>query len=70
MCKPPIEIILDGVDWKPTRQSPNADGMPYSTHEGVIDFFGHPLRCYQLNTGQRVFDADDVAVFFGGEVEW
>jgi hypothetical protein len=25
------------------------------------------LRCYRLNTGQRVVDADDVREFFGGE---
>ena len=66
MSKTPIEILLDRVEW--TAAEPLEDlskaAMPYATHEGVLEIFGHKLRCYRLNTGQAVFNADDVEGFF------
>ena len=63
----PIEMMLDGVSWValPAREA-SKDGIPHATHEGILTFAkGVSLRCYQLSNGQRVFDADDVAAFFG-----
>lgn len=34
------------------------------THTGVLELAGHRLRCHVLNSGQRVFDAEDVEAFF------
>lgn len=64
----PIETMLAGVEWEPTERAGEGvqNGLPYATHSGVLDVFGAKLRCYRLNTGQAVFDADDVKEFFGG----
>jgi len=40
--------------------------LPYATYEGVLQIPGRPaISCYQLNTGERVFDADAVARWLG-----
>ena len=65
--KTPIDMTLDGITWtavSPKNPSEHDDGLPYATHEGVFEIMGHKLRCYRLNTGQAVFDADDVEAFF------
>lgn len=67
--KAPIEMALDGVVWTAvTPDRPigpdNDDGVPYATHEGVLDIMGRKLRCYRLNTWQAVFNAEDVEAFF------
>jgi len=55
MAKTPIEMMLDGVEWVAADNDGKvSDNMPYATHEGVLDLFGHKLRCYRLNTGQAV----------------
>lgn len=67
MNKPPIEVLLDSVAWTPLPDHEDTgDGIPYAVMEGVLNVGTHSLRCYQLNTGVRVFDADDVHAFFGG----
>jgi hypothetical protein len=67
--KSPIETMLDGVQWMAREDQPGAtDGTPYATHEGVLEILGHKLRCYRLNTGQTVFNADDVNAFFGAQL--
>jgi hypothetical protein len=64
--KTPIEMMLDGVTWTEAEQQPNNhDGLPWATHEGVLDIAGHKLHCYRLNTGQAIFNADDIHAFFG-----
>lgn len=45
-----------------------ADGTPYATHAGSITLFDRTIKCFQLNTGDRVFDADDIASLFGFDV--
>ncbi len=64
----PIEMMLDGVTWVQAGDKPdgpdNHDGVPYATHEGVLDIMGHKMRCYRLNTGITVFDADDLSAMF------
>ena len=65
MTRAPIDMLLDGAQWKPTGITESGeDGLPYATHEAVIDLCGVTMRCYQLNDGRRIFHADDVAKFF------
>jgi hypothetical protein len=68
--KTPIELMLDDVEWKASERSAPVDsdsGLPYATHEGVLELCGKSVRCYRLNTGQAVFNADDLDFleFFG-----
>jgi hypothetical protein len=76
--KSAIEQVLDQVDWTPVERTVQeqqkcaggagaGDELPYATHEGVLSICGIRLRCYRLNTGMAVFDADDVKRFFGME---
>lgn len=61
-----IEQLLNAIAWKPVPRLPTAgDGLPYVTHEGTLTFGETALRCYQLSTGQRVVDGEDLAEFFG-----
>lgn len=65
MSKAPIDMMLDGVTWVECKGNlPAEDGMPYATHEGVLEIMGFKFRCYRLNTGQAMFNADDVEAFF------
>lgn len=67
MAKAPIEMPLDDVAWTPlSGEKQPESALPYATHEGVLKIGDFKLRCYQLNTGQCVFNADDVERFFGG----
>lgn len=67
MSRTPIEMMMDGVAWtqRADDDTPADDGMPYATHSGVLDLFGHKLRVHRLNTGQTIIDADDFNAFFG-----
>lgn len=68
MAKTPIEMMFDGVEWFAIPgDGPTDPGIPVATHWGVLKFGESSLRCYQLNTGQRVFDIEDVHRFFSGE---
>lgn len=63
----PIEMMLDGVQWVAAEQAQaSEDGTPWATHEGVLEIGAASLRCYRLNTGQAVFNSEDVHAFFGG----
>jgi hypothetical protein len=68
VAEAPIEKLLDQVDWKGLPQaSPSFAGdpdVPYATHEGTLELGELRLRCYQLNDGRRIFDAEDVAALF------
>ena len=65
-ARSPMNYVLDGVLWEQAGgpQEDSAD-LPWVTHQGVVDFAGVRLRCYQLSDGQRVFDADDIEAAFG-----
>lgn len=63
-----MDRMLDLVEWRALGEphvsmAGDPDAL-YATHEGVLDFGPFQLRCYSLNDGQRVFDADDVAAVF------
>ena len=62
----PAEALMDLVKWEPIEGADEVvdDGTPYATHMGVLRLGDFELRCYQLNTGERVFNADDVAGYF------
>ncbi len=60
-------MLLAGATWTPTGAQPPADGSLYATHSGVLEIGGVALKCYRLNDGSAVFDADDLARFFGFE---
>lgn len=64
-----VNELLKMATWKELEQYPAeavAEGLPYATHEGEMEIMGHKLRCYRLNTGQAVVNADDAHAFFGG----
>lgn len=58
-----VEAMLSGVKWQAAEVVPQTDDLPYATHSGVFEIMGHKLRCYRLNTGQAIFDADDFEAF-------
>lgn len=60
-----VETLLDTVEWRETGMTDDGDGLPYPTHEGVLNLGGIELKCYRLSNGVRVFDAESVAQFFG-----
>jgi hypothetical protein len=60
---PDIPTMLANVKWQATDVVPQTDDLPYATHSGVFEIMGHKLRCYRLNTGQAIFDADDFQEF-------
>lgn len=59
----PIEQLMSAVEWK--ALAPSTGDLPYATHEGVFDFGGLKLRCYRLNDGRAIFNADDFRAAFG-----
>lgn len=59
-----LERMLETVAWNEYPDpAPDASGL-HATHWGHLEFGGVRLRCYLLNDGQRVFDADDVEAMF------
>lgn len=63
-----LELLLDMVAWEDcARPVNNGDNLPYPTHKGILHVGGSGLRCYQLNTGERIIDADDMEAFFRAE---
>lgn len=65
--KKPIDIMLDTIQWEKEdiHEHEHGSDLPFPTHKGVLEIGGGKLRCYQLNTGERVFDAEDIHKFFG-----
>lgn len=66
--KLPIETMVDNVVKPIVNIQPPTDGTPYATHEGVLEIEGKTLKCYILNTGQRIFNMQDVDDFFNSKV--
>lgn len=60
----PADALMNTVQWRETGLADDGSGAPFATHEGVLSIGGIDLNCYQLSTGQRVFDAESVARFF------
>lgn len=63
--KPPIEMMLDGVEWKPFESAPTGElNLPYVTHQGELEIDTLKLTVYQLSDGQRIIPEDQMIVFF------
>ncbi len=65
----PAEHIFDGVDWVVLDPPDDPNAELFATHSGEVVFGELRFRCYQLNDGQRVIDADDVAAAFAALTE-
>lgn len=61
-----MSSILDGLDWEPVARAQSHDGLPIVTHEGILEIGAHKLRCYRLDDGRAIINADDFRAFFGG----
>ena len=44
-----------------------SDKIPTAIWEGSFTIAGVKMRCYVLDNGQRIINADDVAAFFNGD---
>lgn len=69
--KSPIEMLIDqNTEFKHVTGNGIHDSaerdqlMPYATHEGVFKFMDHEIRCYKLNTGDTVFNSEDIEKLF------
>lgn len=59
-----IPAFLADVEWIESPPPPEIiDALPHVTHSGVLELFGHKLRCFRLSNGQAVFEADDFEKF-------
>jgi hypothetical protein len=65
----PMEQMLQQVGWTATSQTSSQGDLPYATHHGVMDLFGHKLRVYRLNDGRAIINAEDLHKFFGFDDE-
>jgi hypothetical protein len=59
---------MQQVEWRETHQTePRVnDSLPFATHSGELELFGHTLRVYRLNTGEAIVHADDLHELFSG----
>lgn len=57
------KFLEDNVTWEKVEISNPSSGSPYVTHGGTLRLGDIELKCYILNTGQRIFDADDFEKF-------
>jgi len=60
----PIEK-LNSIEWKKVEELCNDSNLPYATHHGVMRLLDMELKCYRLNDGRTIIDADDMRKFFG-----
>ena len=74
----PLTHLLNALAWTPIARAvvthdaaaSAVDALPFATHEAVVTLPGlGTLRCYQLSTGERVFDAADVERLFNEGLE-
>jgi hypothetical protein len=61
----PIAKMMETVEWRETGVASDQSGRPWATHEGVLQIGDTSLRCYRLNTGQAIINAEDMRAFFG-----
>ncbi len=57
--------ILDSIDWETVTPDQSSDGGPTVTHEGILELGNYKLRCYRLDDGRSIINADDFREFFG-----
>jgi hypothetical protein len=70
-----IDRLLDAIEWTPVERNLEGpvggshDNLPFVVSRGVLELGGIVLRVYQLDTGQRIIDADDMNNLFGKMAE-
>lgn len=65
MDKTLIDLMLDKINWIQYEDEERHNSeLPYATHSGVLKIGDIELKCYRLNNGMAVFDADDIENFF------
>ena len=55
----PADKLVDSVCHPIPGATGGNDGLPYVTHEGIIDFGEHKIRCYIISDGRRIIDQED-----------
>lgn len=66
----PEDVITDAIEWQDVDPPDDVSGdTPYTVKRGVLRIDESELRCYVLSDGQRMFNAEDVAQFFGGDTD-
>jgi hypothetical protein len=68
MAKTPIEAILDSLEYVPTNAQPNEEGIPYVTHEGVLQLGEISIKVCVLNTGKRIIPEDEWKRVLGNNI--
>jgi hypothetical protein len=64
--KTPVEMMLDGVVWKPTGAAgANERGLPYATYTGILRIGEWEFKVARLSDGRAVIDAESLERFFG-----
>lgn len=59
-----IEQGLRELKYMPVEKPNKGTGrLPYVTHEGVLQLGEFKIKSFILNTGDRVFDAEDFQAF-------
>ena len=56
--------ILDRVNFTEVPPPEAPEGLPFVTHEGIMNIAGHCLRCYRISDGRAIIDVDDFNSFF------
>lgn len=64
MTTNPMDRMLDAVTWE-QLPAPAEDADTYATHQGILTIDEFQFRCYVLNDGRRLLDAEDMQKFFG-----
>lgn len=66
--KPPIEMLLDKLEWKPVEHGPAPDAnaeIPHVTHSGVLDLLGCKMDVFRLSNGQTVISEESMIWWLG-----
>ena len=64
MSTTPIEQMLDEIDYKPVEAPITNCGLPYATHEGILNIFNIEIKVSVLNDGRRIISEDDINRLF------
>ncbi len=56
-----MTIDIESLEMKPVGRVRAASGVPYVTHEGVMELPGISFRVLQLSNRKRIIPSDDFA---------
>jgi len=63
---------MSQVEWTTVEgagATPDGSGLPYATHHGELMLGPYKIRCYRLNNGTAILNAEDVHRMLGFEEE-